>query len=144
MKLSTKGRYGVRVLLDLALHRGEGPRTLTAIAKSQGISRKYMSRLLPLLVREGVIQSCRGIVGGYTLSKEPAEITFLEIIETMEGRIQLAPCVRSKPCPRVSICPVMNSWGEMSEGVRDVLAHYTLQDVLNSMSTTCPKKEKRG
>lgn len=143
MRLSTKGRYGVRVLLDLALHRGEGSRTLTAIAKSQGISQKYMSRLLPRLVRTGIIQSNRGIEGGYTLGKEPSEISFLEIIEAMEGRIQLAPCVRTRACPRISICPVMNTWGEMNEGVRDVLAHYTLQDVLDSMSTSCPEKEKQ-
>lgn len=140
MKLSTKGRYGVRMLLDLALHQGEGQRTLKEVSEAQHISQKYMSRLLPKLVRAGIVKSARGVDGGYQLCKEPAEITFLQIVEVMEGPICLTPCVKDSSCPRFDICPATDIWKRISGSMREVLAHVTLQDLLDSAKAGCARE----
>ena len=87
MKISTKGRYGMRILIDLALHEGTEPRMLRDIAKSQGLSEKYLSRLIIELRQAGMVESVRGARGGYHLAKNPKEITLLEIIEVMEHEL---------------------------------------------------------
>lgn len=133
MRLSTKGRYGVRILLDLALHQGEGHRTLKEVAEAQSISQKYMSRLLPKLVRAGIVKSARGVDGGYVLCKEPSAISFLQIVEVMEGPICLTPCVKDSSCPRFDICPATEVWKRVSGSLRTALAEYTLQDVVDSV-----------
>ena len=140
MKLSTKGRYGVRMLLDLALHQGEGQRTLKEVSEAQNISQKYMSRLLPKLVRAGIVKSARGVDGGYQLCKEPAEITFLQIVEVMEGPICLTPCVKDSSCQRFDICPATDIWKRISGSMREVLAHVTLQDLLDSAKAGCARE----
>lgn len=140
MKLSTKGRYGVRMLLDLALHQGEGQRTLKEVSEAQHISQKYMSRLLPKLVRAGIVKSARGVDGGYQLCKEPAEITFLQIVEVMEGPICLTPCVKDSSCQRFDICPATDIWKRISGSMREVLAHVTLQDLLDSAKAGCARE----
>ena len=81
MKLSTKGRYGLRILLDVALHGGEAPRLAREIAASQGISEKYISRLLIALRRAGLVVSVRGAKGGYRLGRFPESITLLDVVE---------------------------------------------------------------
>lgn len=140
MKLSTKGRYGVRMLLDLALHQGEGQRTLKEVSEAQHISQKYMSRLLPKLVRAGIVKSARGVDGGYQLCKDPSEITFLQIVEVMEGPICLTPCVKDSSCPRFDICPATDIWKRISGSMREVLAHVTLQDLLDSAKAGCARE----
>lgn len=139
MKLSTKGRYGVRMLLDLALHQGEGQRTLKEVSEAQHISQKYMSRLLPKLVRAGIVKSARGVDGGYQLCKAPTEITFLQIVEIMEGPICLTPCAKDSTCPRFDSCPATDIWKHISNSIREVLANVTLQDVVNSAMTDCAR-----
>lgn len=140
MKLSTKGRYGVRMLLDLALHQGEGQRTLKEVSEAQNISQKYMSRLLPKLVRAGFVKSARGVDGGYQLCKDPAEITFLQIVEIMEGPICLTPCVKDTNCPRFDLCPATDIWKRISNSMREVLANVTLQDVIDSAKAGCARE----
>lgn len=140
MKLSTKGRYGVRMLLDLALHQGEGQRTLKEVSEAQNISQKYMSRLLPKLVRAGFVKSARGVDGGYQLCKDPTEITFLQIVEIMEGPICLTPCVKDSSCPRFDICPATDIWKRISGSMREVLANVTLQDLLDSAKAGCARE----
>ena len=137
MRLSTKGRYGVRMLLDLALHHGEGHRTLTEISNSQCISQKYMSRLLPKLVRAGIVKSSRGVEGGYLLCREPKDISFLEIVEIMEGPLYLTPCVKDDTCPRVAVCPATDVWRRVTASMREALAQYSLQDVVDASKLPC-------
>ena len=93
MKLSTKGRYSVTALYELALHYGEGVVPIKTIAKSQGISENYLEQLMLPLRRAGLVESVRGAQGGYTLSRPPAEVTIGEIITAVEGPIALVDCL---------------------------------------------------
>lgn len=131
MKLSTKGRYGVRLMIDLAAHYGEGPVLLREIAKRQEISEKYLSNLINPLKATGLLEATRGVNGGYVLGKAPTEITMKEIIEILEGPLCLVDCVE-KPalCSRVSHCVAHDLWREAAEGMALVLRKYTLADMV--------------
>lgn len=134
MKISTKGRYGMRILLDLALHKGTEPRMLRDIAKSQGLSEKYLSRLIIELRQAGMVESVRGAKGGYHLAKDPKEITLLEIIEVMEGPVGIVNCVykdNKKFCDRIETCGPREVLTIVNEKIRQVLAESTLQDMLD-------------
>ncbi len=109
MKISTKGRYGLRILIDLAMHDPGKPRMLRDIAASQQISEKYISRLVIDLRRAKLIRSVRGVNGGFHLAKRPDEITLLEVLETMEGPLSVVECVRSpEKCKRQTLDPTPN------------------------------------
>lgn len=133
MRLSTKGRYGLRILLDVALHGGEAPRLAREIATSQGISEKYISRLIIALRRAGLVVSVRGAKGGYRLGRFPESITLLDVVEAMEGRISLVSCVQ-KPgqCAKLPTCPARKAWVGVNAKIRAALAETTLSDVLRS------------
>ncbi len=93
MKISTKGRYGLRILLDIALYRvGDRPRMIREIANNQEISEKYISRLIIELRKAGFVKSVRGVNGGYTLTRRPEDISVLEVLEVMEGPIAIVDC----------------------------------------------------
>jgi len=133
MKISTKGRYGLRVLIDLATHDPGKPRMLKDIAQSQQISDKYISRLVIDLRRAKLIRSVRGVNGGFYLAKLPEEITLLEILETMEGPISVVDCVHSpEKCKRQELCPARDVWTELNEGIRELTSKITLDDILNA------------
>lgn len=138
MKLSTKGRYGVRMMIDLAAHYGEGPVLLRDIAKRQEISEKYLSNLINPLKAIGLLDATRGVYGGYVLGKAPAEITMKEIVEALEGSLCLVDCVE-KPaaCSRVPFCIARDLWGEAAAGMARILEQYTLADMARR------QKEKR-
>jgi Rrf2 family protein len=130
MKLSTKGRYGVRLMIDLAVHYGEGPVLLREIAKREEISEKYLSNLVNPLKATGLVEATRGVHGGYVLGKAPAEITMKEIVEVLEGSLCLVDCVE-KPslCNRVAFCITRDLWSEAAEGMARILGKYTLADM---------------
>ena len=133
MKISTKGRYGLRILIDLATHDPEKPRMLKDIAKSQQISEKYISRLVIDLRRAKLIRSVRGINGGFHLAKSPESITLLEILETMEGPISVVDCVRSpEKCTRNALCPARDIWQKLNDGIRELTGEITLEDILDA------------
>ena len=133
MKISTKGRYGLRILIDLATHDPGKPRLIRDIAQSQQISEKYISRLVIDLRRAKLVRSVRGINGGFHLAKAPEQITLLEILETMEGPISVVDCVRSpEKCKRQSLCPARDIWQKLNDGIRDLTAKITLDDILNA------------
>ncbi len=131
MKLSTKGRYGVRLMIDLAAHYGEGPILLREIAKREEISEKYLSNLVNPLKATGLVEATRGVHGGYVLAKPPDEITMQEIVEVLEGSLCLVDCVE-KPliCSRTSRCIAHDLWKEMAQGMAQVLKKYTLADMV--------------
>lgn len=131
MKLSTKGRYGVRLMIDLAAHYGEGPVLLREIATRQGISEKYLSNLIGPLKATGLVEATRGVNGGYLLGKPPASITMREIVQTLEGPLGLVDCVE-KPtlCKRAAHCISHDLWREAAAGMTQVLEKYTLADML--------------
>ncbi len=132
MKLSTRGRYGARLMLDLALHYGEGNIILRDIAKRQEISNKYLGSLVPPLKKAGLINSSRGAHGGYTLAKPPEEITLREIIVAVEGNIALAECVPTPSvCHRSNSCVARDIWDQVSEVILRTLESITLRDMVN-------------
>ena len=131
MKLSTKGRYGMRVMLDLALHSSRGPVLLKHIAARQDISLKYLEQLVIPLKRAGLIKSLRGARGGYILNRPPAKIKSLEIIEALEGPLGMVDCVvRPQACTRANICVTRELWEEMHRVVEDLFSSTTLQDLV--------------
>lgn len=133
MKISTKGRYGLRILIDLATHDPGKPRLIRDIAQSQQISEKYISRLVIDLRRAKLVRSVRGVNGGFHLAKLPEEITLLEVLETMEGPISVVDCVRSpEKCKRQSLCPARDIWQKLNDGIRELTKKITLDDILNA------------
>jgi len=130
MKLSTKGRYGVRMMIDLAVHYGEGPVLLRDIARREAISEKYLSNLISPLKGIGLVEATRGVNGGFVLGRAPADITMNEIVEVLEGPLGLVDCVQ-KPavCSRSAFCVARDLWSEAAAGLSMTLRKYTLADM---------------
>ncbi len=131
MKLSTKGRYGARLMLDLAIHYDDGFVLLKDIAKRQDISEGYMEHLLPHLKAAGLINSLRGARGGYKLAKAPSEISLKEVVQSLEGPLTPAECVVAPSvCKRVSFCVTRDIWKEVGEKISQTLESVTLKDMV--------------
>ena len=132
MKISTRGRYGTRMMLDLAAHHDQGPTPLREIAKRQDLSVKYLEQLIIPLKAAGYIRSVRGARGGYTLARKPDKISLGQIIKVLEGGLSLVDCVEDpKVCEREKNCPTRDIWLRMSERLMEELSSLTLSDVLD-------------
>ncbi|HEY81897.1 MAG TPA: Rrf2 family transcriptional regulator [Dehalococcoidia bacterium] len=132
MKLSTKGRYGTRVLLDLALYQGKTPVSLKDIAQRQEIPLAYLKRLIGPLITGGLMRSVRGVGGGVLLAKPPAEITLAEIIELLEGNAALVECINNpEVCERSEWCAARDIWSELDRAANGILKSTTLQDLVD-------------
>jgi Rrf2 family cysteine metabolism transcriptional repressor len=131
MKLSARGRYGTRVLLDLALQGGKEPVLLKDIARRQQISLLYLEHLIAPLIAAGMIRSTRGPRGGVWLSRSPQEIRLSEVIGLLEGSIAPVDCVNDpKACARSELCVTRDIWGELKRAMDGVLESTTLQDLV--------------
>jgi len=131
MKLSTRGRYGTRALLDLALHQGEGPVLLKDIAQRQQISLRYLEHLITPLIAGGIVRSMRGARGGVSLARLPEEIRLSEVVQFLEGSITPAECVNNpRICTRSELCVTRDIWGELKKAMNGVLEGITLQDLV--------------
>ncbi len=131
MRLSTKGRYGLRALLDLALHRDEGSVLLKDIARRQEVSLPYLEHLIAPLIAGGLVKSTRGARGGVLLLKSPSDINLGEIIQLLEGSIAPVDCVNDpKLCHRSGSCVTRDIWIEMKMAMSQVLDSTTLQDLV--------------
>ena len=131
MKLSTRGRYGVRAMLDLATHYGEGTVLLKDIAKRQEISERYLENIIRVLVANDLVNSTRGRSGGFSLAKPPGEIRLRQIIEAVEGSIASVFCVDNpKLCRRTPICVTREVWERLKKAMQDVLDSMTLRDLV--------------
>ena len=131
MKLSTRGRYGVRALLDLALHQGEGLVLLKDVARRQEVSLPYLEHLIAPLIAAGLVKSTRGARGGVLLLRSPSEINLGEIIQLLEGSIAPVDCVNDpKLCHRSGSCVTRDIWIEMKIAMSQVLDSTTLQDLV--------------
>ena len=134
MKLSTKGRYGARLMLDLACYYGQGPVLLKNIAQRQEISEKYLGHLIPPLKSAGLLNSTRGAHGGYTLAKPPEDITLADVVQAVEGDLGFVECVKApKVCRRVDSCVTRGIWEELSKKVTEILEYNTLHDMVVKM-----------
>ncbi|MGN0161428.1 MAG: RrF2 family transcriptional regulator [Lachnospiraceae bacterium] len=133
MKISTKGRYAIRLMLDLALHNGEGPITIKDVAKRQEVSEKYLEQIISLLNKAGYVKSIRGAQGGYILRREPGEYTVGMILRTTEGSLEPVECVNSEgnECGRMEGCVSAMIWKRISEAVSGVVDSITLQDLVD-------------
>lgn len=130
MKISTKGRYALRLMLDLAAEGGGRPVVLRDVARRQDISEKYLEQLVSPLIRAGLLKSVRGAAGGYLLTKDPAEYTVGEILRAQEGPLSVVECVDAG-CPREGRCATLPLWRRLSQAVDAVVDATTLQDLLD-------------
>ena len=132
LKISTKGRYALRVMIDLAQHREEGLIPLHEIAQRQGITVKYLEQIISLLGRAGFLQSVRGKSGGYRLVREPEEYTVGEILRATEGKLAPTICLELGPelCERQGTCPARGFWTEFYDTINRFLDSKTLRDLM--------------
>ncbi len=133
MKISTKGRYSLRLMLDLAQHYEDGPLSLKDISERQNISKKYLEQIVPPLTKAGLLSSNRGHTGGYRLAKSPSEITVADVVECTEGSLQPVSCMsdHSKECPQQLECLTLPIWQGLYGVMREYLQAISLEDVLN-------------
>ena len=130
MKLSTRGKYGLFAMYYLAQHEGEGPQSLQNIA-SIGVPKQYLEQLLGSLRRGGLVNTVRGAQGGYQLAKAPKEISLLEIIDAMEGPIELSECaVDENSCDRSGTCPIRPVWQRVTNIINQELSLIFLDQLL--------------
>jgi len=144
--MSTRGRYGLRAMLELARRFDESPVLMGALAEREGISRKYLHALLTVLKSAGLVRSVRGAGGGFVLARSPSEIRLSEILHALEGSLSLVDCVMDKrACGKASRCTARRVWQELNGAIEDVLASVTLEDLIASEDTTGsrPKGNKR-
>ncbi len=134
MKISTRGRYSLRLLLDLAERRDEGFVALKDVARRQGISKKYLEQLVTLLGGSDVLRSNRGYQGGYMLAKEPSNYTVGQILRLTEGTLCPVACLEDDPvrCERSGICMTLPVWKGLQKVIDGYLDGITLQDVLDA------------
>ena len=132
MMISTRGRYALRVLADLAEHRSEGFVPMKDVAARQEISLKYMEKILPVLTKNHIVDGIQGKCGGYRLSLEPGEYTLGEILRLTEGSLAPVACLEcgAKPCPRAANCPTLPVWGELDKRISGYLDSVTLADLV--------------
>ena len=127
MKLSTRSTYGMRAMLALAIHYGQGSLMVKDIAEQQHLPATYLEQLMVPLRKSGLVSAVRGAHGGYTLSRPPLDITIAEIIEVLEGPLELAECpVGAGCCGQPETCALMDLWAEASKALVDVFAAITL------------------
>lgn len=132
MKLSTKGRYAARLMLDLATQYGEGFVHLKDVAGRQEISRKYLGQLIPPLKKAALITSNRGAHGGYRLARAPSDIRLGEVVRAVEGDLAIVECVAAPDiCPRVSSCVTRDIWILMGDRITELLDSITLEDLVD-------------
>lgn len=130
MKLSTRGKYGLYAMYYLAQHQGEGPQSLQSISTT-GVPKQYLEQLLGNLRRAGLVTTVRGAQGGYQISQSPGAITLLDIMDAMEGPIELTECMTDETrCDRACGCPVRHVWQRLTDTINSELAQITLGSML--------------
>jgi Rrf2 family protein len=130
MKLSTRSRYGVRLMTRLALHHAKGSVLMKDISRQEGISEKYLGQIIIPLRGAGLVSGRRGAGGGYRLTRKPAEISVRDIVEVLEGDLSLVPCVGDpEACLRSGACAATTVWHKLAADMSRVLGSYTLKDL---------------
>lgn len=136
MKLSTKARYGLRAVLEIARTFGsENPAKRKQIAATQSISDSYLENILIILKNSGIIDTTRGINGGYILNRAPGKINLFEVVTALEGPLDLVDCVGcSSVCAKTETCPTRSVWKQLADSWRTILENQTIQDLLDRES----------
>ncbi len=133
MKISTKGRYALRMLIELATHQEEGFVSLKDISERQGISKKYLEQIVPMLNKSGILRTNRGNKGGYMLAKPANECTVGEVLRATEGSLAPVSCLEyeQNDCPRADTCATLYVWQGLEKAVNDYLNSVTVQDIID-------------
>lgn len=132
MKLSTRSRYGLKAVVDLAVTFGDGPVALPALASIQGVSEAYLEQLLRTLKKGGIVETARGAQGGYSLTRDPAHITVEEVLAVLEGSTALVDCVDTEQtggCKNACTCSARPLFLKLQNKINDVLSATTIQDL---------------
>lgn len=143
MRISTRGRYGLRAMVELALEFGQGPTPLRVIAEKQAISEHYLEQLMGNLRKAGLIKSVRGARGGYQLTKKPADISTAEILNALEGPLSPVDCLdQEMTCEQAQFCATKFLWQQLKDELTAVLAANTLEDLRQEALRLIAKREK--
>lgn len=131
MKISTKGRYALRMMLEFALHPNQCTK-INQVAERQQISEKYLEQIVTILSRAGYVKSMRGAQGGYRLARDPSEYTVGMILRLTEGSLAPVACLEDEKnqCSRAGICVTLNVWKQLNNAISDVVDHVTLADLV--------------
>ena len=132
MKISTKGRYALRMLVDIASHADDGFISLKEISERQNISKKYLEQIVPMLTRNGLLRTNRGNKGGYALMPAPEEITVGDVLRAAEGSLAPVACLECEvnDCPRVNECSTLYIWQGLDKVISDYVDSITVADVV--------------
>lgn len=134
MRLSTKGRYGLKAMLDLAINGQNGHIALNSIAERQNISEHYLEQLIAVLRKAGLVESMRGAQGGYILARSPKDITVGDILRTLEGSLAPVDCVvenKEHECSQADYCVTKPIWLKVRDSINKVVDSITLQDLVD-------------
>lgn len=139
MKISTKGRYALRLCVDLAMHHDEGFISLKEISDRQNISKKYLEQIVPMLNKSGILRTNRGNRGGYILSSKPSELTVGDILRATEGSLAPVSCLEFDPntCERRNECSTLYIWEGLYKAVTDYLDSITVQQIIDHCTDAC-------
>ncbi len=129
MKLSTRTRYGIRMLIELTRNYNKGVLKLNEIAKKENIAEKYLGQITIILKNNKIINSVRGVKGGFTLTKSPENFNLKDLVEILEGEINIVNC-KENECINYNDCITKNLWSEVSMAIKNTLSKYTLQDLI--------------
>ena len=131
MRISTKGRYALRVMVELARQRDDKPVSLRAVAERQRMTLKYLESIISLLMKERLVTSSRGKAGGYRLSRPAAQYTVFEILRATEGGLEPVQCLadQAAPCPMEQHCPTLPVWKGLNRVVQEYLSSITLESI---------------
>lgn len=137
MKISTKGRYAVRLMLDVAVYGADKNVSMRDVAERQNISMKYLEQIVSQLAKVGYLKSIRGAQGGYRLTKKPSEYTIGDILRTTEGVLSPVACLDDEvnQCPRAGQCPTIDFWQGLYDTVNNYVDSVTLEDLINRSNT---------
>ena len=132
MMISTRGRYALRLMLDIALNQEKGPVKLIDVSKRQDISEKYLEQIVAILNKAGYLSSTRGYLGGYKLKKSPSEYNVYDILVLTEGTMAPVECLQkdAKICPRKDICTTIKIWEDLYDNIKNTLSKYSLTDLI--------------
>ena len=140
MKLSTRGRYGIHAMYELAVNYGGAPVSIKSVAEKQNIPEAYLEQLIAVLRRDELVVSIRGAQGGYRLARTPEEITVGDVLRSLEGGLKLIDCLEEEEtCGKSCACPSRIVWKKLSDGLNSIVDSITLRDMINEYA--CQKAQ---
>lgn len=137
MKLSTRGRYGIHAMYELAANYGGSPVSIKSVAEKQNIPEAYLEQLIAVLRKDELVVSIRGAQGGYRLSRPPEEITVGDVLRSLEGGLKLIDCLEEEEsCGKSCACPSRIVWKKLSDGLNAIVDSITLRDMIDEYKRT--------